>query len=305
MAEKALPYAEEMAVNFGSKLTLLSAGAPEDTPKHDEYYEYLKKTSAAVEQDLAKQAAKPFAKKHQVDTIITGLKGLINDPAAEILDYADKEDFNMIIMATHGRTGITRWVLGDTANKVARAFSCPLLLVRAKTEVPKTVHTKKILVTLDGSKEGESVLPFVENLASKLKPEIHLLHVVELLFHVYAYPAAAGYGGDGIVRIPFNEEEMKPFREAGHKYIKSVSDKLTEKGFPNTMEVRVGTPGEEIIEAESEIKPDIVVMSTHGHSGFGRWEHGSITDKVLHGGAVPLLLVRPQPTKAGKAEKKG
>jgi len=61
--------------------------------------------------------------------------------------------------------------------------------------------------------------------------------------------------------------------------------------------VKVGSAGEEIIKAEGEIHPDIVAMSTHGHSGFGRWEHGSIADKVLHAGNTPLMLVRPKQPK--------
>jgi len=58
-------------------------------------------------------------------------------------------------------------------------------------------------------------------------------------------------------------------------------------------EIRIGSPAEEIIKAEEEMKPDMVAMSTHGHSGFGRFEHGSIADKVLHAGTTPLLLVKP------------
>jgi nucleotide-binding universal stress UspA family protein len=294
LAAKALPYAEEMAIEFGSKITLLSAGAPEDTPQHDEYLAYLKKTSATVSAEIKK-----IINKAEVKTAITGKKGIVNDAAAEILDYAAKDDDNMIIMATHGRTGLTRWVLGDVANKVARAFSCPLLMIRAKATTPKSVHIKKILVPLDGSAGSEAVLPFVEAFAETIKPEITLLHIVDLQYHVYAYPEAAAYGGANIVRVPYNKTEMKPFVDAGKKYIQSISDKLAEKGFANKVEVRSGSAGEEIMEAEAKIKPDLVIMSTHGHSGFGRFEHGSVTDKVLHGGASPLLLIRP-PQTAGK-----
>lgn len=296
LAEKALPYAEELATDFGSKVTLLSAGAPEDTPQHDEYFAYLKKASATLAEDFKNSKVKA-----EVNTAITGNAGMTNDVAAEILDYADKQDFNMIIMATHGRTGITRWVLGDNANKVARAFTCPLLLIRAKNDVPKTVQIKKILVPLDGSKESEAVLPFAEAFASKTKAEISLLHIVEMLYTVTAYPAAAGYGGAGIVRVPYTPEEMKPSIDVGEKYIKSVSAKLAEKGFSNKTEVRAGTGGEEIIEVEAKMHPDLTIMSTHGHSGFGRFEHGSVTDKVLHGGSSALLLVRP-PQKSPKAK---
>jgi nucleotide-binding universal stress UspA family protein len=87
---------------------------------------------------------------------------------------------------------------------------------------------------------------------------------------------------------------MKPWKEVGEKYIKSVNDKLTVEGIKASYEVRVGSAGEEIIEAEAKMHPDVVAMSTHGHSGFGRFDHGSVTDKVLHAGSTPLLLVRPK-----------
>ena len=303
LAEKALPYADEMAIHFGANITLFHSGATGETTKHNEMQAYLNKTSAEMEKRIANAFANKSKPKAQVDTAITGTTGFINNAAAEILSYADTGNIDMIIMGTHGRTGVTRWMLGDTANKVARAFTCPILLIRAVTEVPDDIHFQRILVPLDGSKESEAVLPYVENLVGKIKPDIKLLNVVDLLYHVYAYPAAAGYGGDGIVRVPFNPEEMKPYREAGEKYIKGISVKLSEKGYKNGAEVRVGVPGDEIIEAEKAIKPDLVVMSTYGHSGFGRWEHGSITDKVLHAGMTPLFLVRPQKSKDSGAEK--
>jgi nucleotide-binding universal stress UspA family protein len=80
----------------------------------------------------------------------------------------------------------------------------------------------------------------------------------------------------------------------GEKYIKSVNEKLTVEGIKTSYEVRTGSAGEEIIKAEEEMHPDMVAMSTHGHSGFGRWENGSIADKVLHAGNTPILLVRPR-----------
>jgi nucleotide-binding universal stress UspA family protein len=198
-------------------------------------------------------------------------------------------------MATHGRTGIQRWTLGDTANKVARAFKCPVLLIRAKGKSLKSVHMGKILVPLDGSLPSEAVLPYIVDLASKVKSKVILLCVVEMHYHIYSYAEpAAFYGAAGVMKIPYSKEEMKPIIAVAEKYIKSVSAKLIEEGIKAEYEVRVGLPGDEIISAEEKLRPDMVAMSTHGHSGFGRFDHGSIADKVLHAGKTPLLLVRPK-----------
>jgi nucleotide-binding universal stress UspA family protein len=295
LAEIALPYAEEIARHLGSEIILVNVRTPTENLDKPEHRAYLSKMVATTEQNIKKSPALKPGEKVKVASAIVGSPGLLTHPAEQILDYAEKENINLIVMATHGRTGIRRWTLGSTANNVARAFKCPILLIRANTDVPKSVHLNKILVPLDGSKPSEAVLPYIENLASKLKTRISLLYVVEMLYHYYPYAEPAVYfGSTGVIKVPYNEEEMKPWKEVGEKYIKSVNDKLTVEGIKASYEVRVGSAGEEIIEAEAKMHPDVVAMSTHGHSGFGRFDHGSVTDKVLHAGSTPLLLVRPK-----------
>ena len=294
LAEIALPYAEELAVKLGSEIILLHVRTSADGPDKLEHKVYISKTAAAIEQHVKKSPAFPPGEKVKVASATIGSPSLIANPAEEILDYAEKENISLIIMATHGRTGIRRWALGSTANKVARAARCPLLLIRAGANVPGSVRLDKILVPLDGSQPGEAALPYVENLASRLKSKVSLLTVVEPLYHVYPYSEGIGYlGVAGMIRVPYTEEEMKPMKIVAEKYVKDVNDKLSSKGIQTSYEARTGSPGEEIIEVEGEIHPDMVAMSTHGHSGFGRWEHGSIADKVIHASNTPLLLVRP------------
>jgi nucleotide-binding universal stress UspA family protein len=295
LAERALSYAKELAIHLGSEVILINVRMPAENPDEPEHRFYISKMAAATEQDIKKSPALPSGQKVKVESAIIGSPGLLTHPADVIVDYAEKENVSLIVMATQGRTGIRRWTLGDTDNKVARASKCPVLLIRANTDVPKSVHLDKILVTLDGSKQSESVLPYIENLASKLKTKISLLNIVEPPYHIYSYSEGMDYyGGGGIVRVPYTEEEIKPLKLVAEKYVKSVSDKLMTEGIKTSYELRTGSAGEEIIKAEEEIHPDIVAMSTHGHSGFGRWEHGSIADKVLHHGKTPLLLVRPR-----------
>jgi nucleotide-binding universal stress UspA family protein len=294
LAERAIPYAEDLASHFGSEISLINVRTPSEDPEKPEFKAYISKMAATIEQDVKKYPALPPGEQVKVKSTITRTSGGLTHAAEEILEFAGKEKTELIVMATHGRTGIRRWVLGDTANKVASALNCPVLLIRANAEAPKKIHLNKILAPLDGSKESEAVLPYVESLAARVKSGINLLYVTELLYHVVVSPSTAGYyGGEGIVRVPYNDEEMKPMKDAAEKYIKGVSDKLNGKGIKTSYEVRVGSAGVEIIEVEEKMHPDMVVMSTHGHSGFGRFDHGSITDKVLHGGITPLLLVRP------------
>jgi nucleotide-binding universal stress UspA family protein len=295
LAEIALPYAEELAIHLGSEVILINVRMPSEAPDNPEHKVYIGKLVATVEQDIKKSRALPPGETVKVASDIIGSSGLLTHPAEQILDYAEKENISLIVMATHGRTGIRRWMLGSTANKVARASKCPVMLIRASAKIPESVRLGKILVPLDGSKQSEVVLAYIENLASKLKPRISLLNVVEPPYQIYpVYEGIGYYGSTGMVRVPYTEEEVKPLKEAAEKYMKSVSDKLMDEGIKTNYEVRIGSPSEEIIEAEKRLGVDIMVMSTHGHSGFGHWDYGSIADKVLHAGSTPLLLVRPR-----------
>ncbi|OGO07984.1 MAG: hypothetical protein A2Y92_01475 [Chloroflexi bacterium RBG_13_57_8] len=298
LSEIALPYAEEMAVKLGAELILMHVGTPADSmDKPLKHKNYIDKVTARVERQLKKSVAKV-----KLSSRLLEMPSLIVNPAADIIDFAESEKVDLIIMATHGRTGLSRWALGSTANKVARAVKCPLFLIRAGAKKPARVSLENILVTLDGSKPGEAVLPYIENLAKRLQSRVTLLHVVELLYHVYPYSEGMGYyGSAGVVRVPYTEEEMQASKDVAEKYIKDVNDKLASRGVKTGYKIMMGSPGEEIIKAEAKMRPDFVVMSTHGHSGFGRWEHGSIADKVLHAGTTPLLLVRPQ--QPGKTKK--
>jgi nucleotide-binding universal stress UspA family protein len=294
LAEKAVPYVEDLASHFGADITLINVRTPMEDPDKPEYRAYISQMAVTIEQDVKKSLALPPGEQIKVKSIIIGTSGGRTQAAEEILDYAKKEKMDLIVMATHGRTGIRRWVLGDTANKVASALNCPVLLIRAVAESPKKVHLNKLMVPLDGSKESEAALPYAASLAEKIKSSINLVTVTELLYRVFASPSAVGYYvGEGLIRVPYNDEEMKPFVATAEKYLKGISGKLSGKGIKTTTEVRVGPPGNEIIEVEEKTHPDMVIMSTHGHSGFGRFDHGSIADKVLHAGNTPLLLVKP------------
>jgi nucleotide-binding universal stress UspA family protein len=294
LSEIALPYAEELAPKLGAEVILLHVRTSADAPDKTDHKTYMNQIAAEVENNIKSSATFKKDEKINVKTELYGTPSLITNPAATILDYAEKEKISLVIMSTHGRTGISRWALGSTANKVARAVRCSILLIRAATVVPRKVNLDKILVTLDGSKASEAVLPYIEALALRLKSRVSLLNVVEPLYYVYPYAnGPVYYGSAGIVRVPYTEEEMKPSKDVAEKYMIDINDKLSAKGIRTGYLIRIGSAGEEIIKAEAEMHPDMVAMSTHGHSGFGRWEHGSVADKVLHAGTTPLLLVRP------------
>ena len=147
---------------------------------------------------------------------------------------------------------------------------------------------ERILVPLDGSKLAEAVLPYIEELVSKVTPglkvEVTLFQVLSPTYYVIA--------GEASAPVPYTEVEIEQIKKKTMDYLDKASEGLRSKGTIVECKVGVGKAAEEIIKAADEINADLVAMSTHGRSGLSRWAFGSVTAKVLRGGNMPVLMVR-------------
>ncbi len=276
LAEVVLPYAEGLAAGLGSELTLIHICASE---KADDYHAH---------EVYIQEMAEKIRGRSEAEGIKVHSAHLVGHTAEQIVDYAETEKVGLIVMATHGRSGIRRWVLGDVASKVVRATNRPVALIRAeggRPDVRETGVVRKALVPLDGSKESEAIIPHIEELGSTLKAEVVLLHVMSPTYFVYSIPGET-------VQMPFTPEDMERFKEKAEHYLETVIAALKNRGINVKAEVSVGAAADEIIRFADEIQADIVAMSTHGRSGISRWAFGSTADKVLHAGNTPVLLVR-------------
>lgn len=151
--------------------------------------------------------------------------------------------------------------------------------------------SERILMPLDGSKMGEAALSYVDGLISRLAPgetvEITLFHAITVVRH------SVHYQGGGVMSIPFREDELDKFKEEAQAYLERVSKGLQHDKVSFVCKVAVNeNPAEAIIEAEKEVNADLVAMSTHGRSGISRYTIGSVAEKVMRGGGVPVLMVR-------------
>ena len=145
----------------------------------------------------------------------------------------------------------------------------------------------RILLPLDGSELGEVALAYVEELAVGGKAEVILFQVVAPPHDVQlaeAYTSHLAHMAD---------EYVAHASTAAKDYLDNVRKRLSGKGIKAHSEVVVGQPAERIIDHSKEKDVDLIVMSTHGRSGVGRWLFGSVADKVVHHSEKPVLLVRP------------
>ena len=148
---------------------------------------------------------------------------------------------------------------------------------------------ERILVPLDGSKVGEAALPYVEELVSRLSPEVK---AEVTLFQVVSSRVYYIVAGEASAPIPYTEEEMEQIKRKTMDYLDNAGEGLRSKGAIVKVKVAVGKADEEITKAADEIGVDLIAMSTHGRSGLSRWAFGSVTAKVLRGGSKPVLMVR-------------
>jgi nucleotide-binding universal stress UspA family protein len=207
--------------------------------------------------------------------------------ADKILDFTSELEADLIIMATHGRGGITRWWMGSVAEKVISEATAPVLLVRSKhsrsaAAAGKSASIYKILAPLDGSDVGESALPYAEALADKLGATIDLIQIV----------SPPGTVEANLLGGPDWRKFIKAMRDAGENYLKSIAEKFKSKDLKIMYDVLTGDPADKIVEYAADKGVSLIAMSTHGRTGLTRWVLGSVADKVLHGARIPVLLVR-------------
>jgi nucleotide-binding universal stress UspA family protein len=279
-AEIVLRYAEEIGSKFGAEIILVSVSEQAVDERDHLYRTYLERTAEQLECRLDDRGVKEQVKlKKEV---------LVGIPAGEILRYVDENHVSLITMASRGRSAQGPWFLGNIAAKVLRATKKPVLLVRPSPG-NGAVHgrrlIKKILVPLDGSVIGEAAIPQAETLARALGSELVLFHVVE--------PFAGWIGSEAFAMYPEKEEERS---EAAVAYLDRVEKELQKKGLNTSSGVDLGAASGKILEYAEGNAVDLIAMSTHGRSGIGRWVFGSVTDKVLHAGDTPVLVVQATKT---------
>jgi nucleotide-binding universal stress UspA family protein len=142
---------------------------------------------------------------------------------------------------------------------------------------------RKIMLPLDGSEAGGSIIPYVETLAQALGAEI-------ILFHIWETPTV-GVLAPG-VEISYRAATIETERKVHLKYLNEVEKRMEEKGLSTSIVVNMGPAIDEIMKYAESNAVDLIAMSTHGRSGIRRWVFGSVAHRVLQTGNTAVLTVR-------------
>ncbi len=152
---------------------------------------------------------------------------------------------------------------------------------------------ERIVVPLDGSEVGESALPYVEDILTKLLPEVEReVITLQVLTPVSATKIVSGRE---IPDAPASQEEKEQREKEALDYLNRAGRFLESKGIKVTARVAVGDAVEQIIHVAEEVDADLIALSTHGRSGLSRWAFGSVTERVLRsGGRTPIVVIKAQ-----------
>ena len=288
LAEGVLPYARSLARALELPVTLLQVIDPDvvsafTNPAHNRYFDNVAAGMKMNSADYLRKLASSFAPPAKVDQAVE-----VGKAAETIVNKAGDDPSTLIAMATHGRSGFQRWILGSVAAKVLHASHNPLLLIRPR-EPSAPSHDeaplKSIVVPLDGSDLAASVLPLVMEMAKKMKSEIVLLRA-------YALPMSV-YGFSDEDYVPNMDELNAQVKQEAAEYIKRMVEELKGKGMEKVSAVVMqGLGAAEIIDFAQKTPDNLVAMCTHGRSGVGRWVLGSVTERVVQNSGDPVLVIR-------------
>lgn len=279
LAEAAIPYGAELAARLGSELILFHVCAREHQPFQSMHQLYLTEAAKGLERHMEK-------KFPRCEDWVVRTETVVGEPADAICEYAEKNDIRLIVMADHGSSGSKLWTLGSVADKCVRAVKIPVLLIRLKEgrliEGRKRLISR-ILVSLDGSGTSETAVTYAAEMAKGLKASITLYRMAEGKY----FPTDDASAPMAVAPILAAEEKQ------ARAYLTRIEKALRQRGIPVTHRVTQGVDAAaEILEQGEKIKADIVVMSSRGRSKIARWVFGSVAQKILLEGDLPLLLVR-------------
>lgn len=288
LAEQAIGQAALIARGAKAEIDLVLVHTP--FPFAPEGYATWEESEWTADQTYLDAVANDLQSGSSVPVSYEVLRGV---PADRICERA--LDADLVVMTSHGRTGMSRAWLGSVADAVVRRTPAPVLILRPrKTSKPRSPVRrgfKHILVPIDGSElAGEALGPAID-LATALGADLTLFRAI------FPVPLVAAYDAT----IPLGYQPMIVDEETSGRLISEMKDRLATiaerlheaHGIPVSLDVVASArPADAILQCAHEHEIDCIAMSTHGR-GMSRLFVGSVADKILRGSGLPVLLRRP------------
>ena len=279
---RGVAFAASVAKRFHSQLHLIHVVERPSLPK----WGYVHLTfKAAKLRHAAKERLQGLSLECGIDPALIGsVKVRRGDAEFEICRAAAEENADIIVIASHGLGGLKDTFIGTTSEGVVRHARCTVLTIREHTfaideaQQPRFAP-KRILLTTDFSEASKKAFPYAVALARKFGASLMLVYVVPS--HLPAEISHMGIVVEEKAMLSEIEEHLPRFREA----------ELDPQVHVETL-VLSGGPAHEICATAETQSADLIVISTHGHTGLKRFPLGSVTENVVRHAPCPVLVVR-------------
>ena len=229
----------------------------------------LELAEASMQQLLPLLPTTP-AVRLQTRVLSGSLPGTLSEHAAE-------SHAGLIVVASHGRTGLSRWLLGSVSERLLRHAPCPVLIVRGGSA---SVHPRlrRVLVAVDLSEHSRHALQVAGQIASRFGAALEVLYVWAAPF----YDPAEHFDAELFERI------RQSARSEVDEFVASAS---LSPDLAVSVSIASGTPSEKIAERIQSDAPDLLVLGSHGHGGFKRWILGSVAETTVRYASCAALVV--------------
>lgn len=298
LAEQAIGHAASIARESGAAIDIVLVHEPfpfagyADLPWEGD-------AAATAEQKYVEAVADELRSGAQVTATCSVLRGA---PAEMIIRRAREVGADLIVMTSHGRTGLSRSWLGSVADAVMRKSSIPVLMLHPQREGKTTSRREaargieRVLVPMDGSPLATGIVPAATDLARAARASITLLRIVPIVPIVMAYEPTLPVTSLPVVP---DDAATQQLVDVATSELESVAQRLHEEtGIAIDAHVAVsGHAAQAIVDQADALNVDVIAMSTHGR-GASRLLLGSVADKVLRSSRVPVLLYRPVEVRA-------
>ncbi len=276
-AEGVLPVATLLAKTYRARLTLVSVLKRGGSPHFYADAGILRVPGGREKQAYLQRVVRTL----RVDDVTVDYRIGVGPVAETINVLAGQADVDLLTVRTHGRTGVSRWLMGSIASGILQLSVKPVLLVPLSArERAQNPRFHKVLVPLDGSEYAERVLPYARAIDASFGAEIILLHVP-----VVPEPELYGAMADVVDRLR---------RRAVHQasqYLEQVAEVLREEGHEVRALITGYDSAETILLVSEEEDVDLVMMTSHGRGGLDRLLLGSTAERLAHYTRSFLFLV--------------
>lgn len=283
LAECVLPHTVALAQAFGSRVTLLQVLERRPTYHRARSVDPLGWNLRKAEAEAYLEGWAARLQKLGFETESRLLEG---QAAEQIIEFAHGHEVELIVLSSHGRSGLSGWNISSVVQKIILRAYLPTMIVRAYqpyTSDLRSLHYRRLLVPLDGSQRAECVLPLVTSLA-----RFHGSRL--LLAHLVCRPEIPR-------RVPLTQEEIELVNELTERnrlFASSYLEKIRSQ-LPVDVETRllvsddIAATLHDLVEEEDVA---VVVLGAHGYSGRAKWPYGSVALSFIVYGTTPLLIVQ-------------